>query len=69
MRRRMKLMGITPYRLHQQLRGKVSKQTVYNFTEHGKAISSETLLLMMHELGVSVGESDVPPMRKIVRKE
>lgn len=50
----MKELSITPYQLHQQLAGKVSKQTVYNFVEHGKIIKSDTLLAVIAELGLQL---------------
>ena len=55
-RRRMKKLDMTPYRLHQMLGGTVAKQTVYNFVEHDRAvtkvleISSQKELLDTHRV-------------------
>jgi hypothetical protein len=62
-RRSMKELGLTPAALHQILGGKVSKQTVYNFVTHGRIIKSDTLLVILGELGIEIvssGESSKP---------
>jgi len=53
-RKRMKDLAITPYQLHQGLAGKVSKQTVYNFVEHGRVINSDTLLTIIKAVGLMI---------------
>ena len=66
-RRRMRQLGMTTYRLHQLLSGRVSKQTVYNFVEHGRGTNSETLAAMMAVLNLTViGPDDgvTPPTRR-----
>jgi hypothetical protein len=55
---RMKQLEMTPYRLHQELGGKVSKQTVYSFLEHGKPASTETLVAIMTVLKLSIAEPE-----------
>ena len=52
-RKRMKRLAITPYQLHQKLDGKISKQTVYNFVEHGRFIKTDTLLIIMKAVGLT----------------
>ena len=46
-RKRLSEFGMKPFQLHQKLADKVSKQTVYNFVEHGRVIKSDTLLIIM----------------------
>lgn len=53
-RKRMNELAFTPYQLHQKLEGKVSKQTVYNFVEHGKVIKSDTLIILLDALGMTI---------------
>jgi len=53
-RKRMKHLAVTPYQLHQSLAGKVSKQTVYNFVEHGRVINSDTLLTIIKAVGLTI---------------
>jgi hypothetical protein len=53
-RRRMKERGLTSPELHKTLCGRVSKQTVYNFVKHGRVIKSDTLLLVLHQLGLTI---------------
>jgi len=53
-RKRMKYLAITPYQLHQSLKRKVSKQTVYNFVEHGRVINSDTLLTIIKAVGLMI---------------
>ena len=50
----METLSLTPYQLHQNLDGQVSKQTVYNFVEHGQIIKSDTLLLILGALGLTI---------------
>lgn len=50
----MKHLAITPYQLHQSLAGEVSKQTVYNFVEHGRVINSDTLLTIIKSVGLTI---------------
>lgn len=57
-RRRMKKLDMTPYRLHQELSGKVAKQTVYNFLEHDKAVTSETLVAILNVLKLSICDKE-----------
>lgn len=58
-RRRMKERGLQPHELAADLHGTLSKQTVYNFVEHGRVIKSDTLLVILNELGLAV-----QPVRK-----
>lgn len=51
-RLRMTRLDMTPYQLHQQLAHKVSKQTVYNFVEHGKFIRTDNLLTILGAVGL-----------------
>lgn len=53
---RMDALGMTPYRLHAELKGEVSKQTVYNFLQHKRALRSDSLLQIMNFLGLTVVE-------------
>lgn len=53
-RREMAAQGVTPYRLHMMLKGKVSKQTVYNFVTHGACVHSDILLDVLNLLGLAV---------------
>ena len=53
-RTRLKKRGLTAAGLHRSLRGKVTKQTVYNFVKHGRVIKSDTLLLVLKELGLTI---------------
>jgi hypothetical protein len=64
-RRRMRLMKMTPYQLHVLLRGRVSKQTVYNFVAHGELIRSDTLATIMSNVGLTVSETALPARRGI----
>lgn len=57
-RRRMRKLEMTPYRLHQQLRGKISKQTVYNFLEHDRGVTTETLVAILTVLKLSITQAD-----------
>ena len=50
----MKETGLLPYQLHQKLGVKVTKQTVYNFVKHGRIIKSDTLLLVLDALGLTI---------------
>jgi hypothetical protein len=58
MRRRMDELKMTPYQLHRQLKGKVSKQTVYNFVVHGELIRSDTLAAIMTLLDLTVARRE-----------
>jgi hypothetical protein len=53
-RQRLRAMNITQYELHQRLGQKVSKQTVYNFIEHGKVVRSNVLAAVMTELDLEI---------------
>ena len=66
-RRRLEELNMTPYQLHVQLRGKVSKQTVYNFVTHGELIRSDTLALIMNAVGLTVCKTE-PPTESEPRK-
>ncbi len=57
-RRRLAERKMTPYQLHQQLRGKVSKQTVYNFVTHGEIIRSNILATIMNALDLTIAASN-----------
>jgi hypothetical protein len=61
-RQRMKIVELTPYQLHQELGGKLSKQTVYNFLEHGKPVRTDKLLAVLNHLNLAVTEA--PQKRK-----
>jgi hypothetical protein len=53
-RRRMDALNMNPFRLHAELKGQVSKQTVYNFLLHGKALRTDILLLIMNLLDLTI---------------
>lgn len=53
-RRGMREQGLTAPELHKSLRGRVSKQTIYNFVKHGRVVKSDTLLLVLHRLGFTI---------------
>jgi hypothetical protein len=55
-RQRMDRIGMTPYRLHVELKGQVSKQTVYNFVTHGEVIQTPTLIAIMNVLNLTITE-------------
>lgn len=57
-RRRMKTLDMTPYRLHKELKGKLAKRSVYNFVEHGKPVTTETLVAIMNVLKLSITEPE-----------
>ena len=57
-RNRMKRVEMSPYRLHQELKGKVAKQSVYNFLEHRKPVKTQTLVAIMTVLDLQICESD-----------
>ena len=59
-RQRMKQMELVPYQLHQRLGKSVSKQTVYNFVNHGRVINSDTLVLILRELGLTISKRKKP---------
>lgn len=54
-RRRIKEMGLTPYQLHKRVEDRLNKQTIYNFIRHGRVIKSDTLLVILAELGFVIG--------------
>ena len=53
-RKRLDERKLTPYEFHRQLQKKVSKQTIYNFLEHGKTLRSDTLLILLNALDLRV---------------
>jgi geranylgeranyl pyrophosphate synthase len=53
-RKRLDKLNMNPHQLHQKLKVKMSKQTVYNFFEHGKEIRTETLLAIMNLLELTI---------------
>jgi hypothetical protein len=53
-RRRLKGLNMTPYKLHVRLKGTVSKQSVYNFVKHGEMVRSDTLAAIMSVLGLTI---------------
>ena len=57
-RRRMKKLDMSPYRLHQELSGRIEKQTVYNFLEHDKAVTTESLVAILTILKLSIRDPD-----------
>ena len=48
--------GLSAYALQMRLAGRVSPQTVYNALA-GKTIKSDTLLILMRELGLEIREA------------
>jgi hypothetical protein len=53
---RMRELNMTSYQLHQRLKGRVTKQTVYNFVEHGKVVTTESLSAIMDVLQLTIDE-------------
>ncbi len=53
-RGQMRHRGITAVQLHDRLRRRMSKQTVYNFVKHDRVIKSDTLLAILGELGLAI---------------
>ena len=63
-RQQMKHLELTPYQLHQRLRGKVSKQTIYNFVTHSAIIKSDTLALIFSVLRLEIVEQGKTKTRR-----
>lgn len=55
-RKRMEDLGMTPYRLHIELKGEVTKQTVYNFVAYGQGVQTPTLIAIMNVLNLTITE-------------
>ena len=53
-RSRMDALNMTPYRLHAELKGNVSKQTVYNFLSRGRSLRTDILLQIMNLLDLTI---------------
>jgi hypothetical protein len=51
---RMKELNWSAYRLAKELRGKVSKQTVYNFLAKRSAINSDNIGPLLDALGLEI---------------
>jgi hypothetical protein len=53
-RLKMARSDMSKYQLHRKLSRKTSKQTVYNFVEHGKVVRTDNLLAILDAVDLSL---------------